>query len=229
MKNIILKLSFIALVFSSFLISGQVLTNQGLPISQFTNNNAFMEAVTNFDTGISGSNINGKGFVFPRTDLTSWDFLISDLDAGYIQTSYGGMIVYNTGTGNTPTTGNNPTISTAVTPGFYYFSNPTITAFDAPSFTAGQWIRLGGADSASKTVEVTGTADGINTLLDLGTATIAANSVTRFISARVYLADDLVMEASVDYDKATNIFVTGNGALNTLLPAGTYTVVLEYQ
>jgi hypothetical protein len=248
MKNITLKLAIIAIIFSPSFLKAQIFTNGGVPAFQFTNNNAFMEAATNFDTDVTGSNINGKGFVFPRTDLTNWSFLTDDLDLGFIPTSYGGMVVYNTGTGSTPTTGNNPTTSTAVTPGFYYFSNPTIGAFDLPSITDGQWLPLAGGGFGAYTIlqntptdthlinavtdqelviQLAGTADGTTTFIDLGTTNLAASAVKQFRRADVYDGTGkLVFSATGDYDILTNVFVTGNGMFNLTLLTATYNVEL---
>jgi len=161
MKSILKVSVLIILLLNVRAIYAQVLTN-GQNENQFNNNNAFFDLSANFDPTISLDNNNGKGFVFPRTDLTQWVWLLDDMNNGggtMFPTGYDGMIVYNTGTGNTPTGPNDPTISTAVTPGFYYFSNPTVDPNNfAPSITDGQWIRIG-SGGASVT---SGTTNPIN-------------------------------------------------------------------
>ena len=252
MKSITYKFFYFLILFfiTNIEINGQVFS-LGTIKSQYSSNNAFMDAATNFDTDLTGSNINGKGFVFPRTDLTSWVFLTNDLDDGYIPTSYDGMIVYNTGTGNSPSGGNNPTTSTAVTPGFYYFSNPTITAFDTPSIIQGEWKPLGSEGSPKihitentptetnlvtvdatmeKVISITGTADGITTHMDLGTTVLPKDTVINFRKAIICDSTGTqVLVATGSYDTATNKFVTGNGMMNYCLPAATnYKVELYY-
>jgi hypothetical protein len=240
MKSNIFKLTFLVFIFSFSIggvVNAQVMSN-GSTVDQFTNNNAFFEGATNFDTGISGSNINGKGLVFPRTDLTTWSFLTDDLDLGFIPSSYDGMIVYNTGTGATPITGINPTTSTAVVPGFYYFSNPTITAFDTPSITDGEWLPLGSSAKTKTTTINNVIAGGVSTVLDLdapdavvvGGGTIG--EITNLLEAKIYNnTGQLVLTASSNYDNDTKELTTGNGGVNTLLSVveGPYTVVLAYK
>jgi len=119
-------------------LKAQVLTYFN-PTNALGGQNAFIDASTNFDSSI-GSNILGKGLIYPRTDLTQWSFVTDMLDGIFMPTYFDGMIVFNTGTGNTPTTGNNPTASTYVTPGFYYFSNPGLVT----DYKTGQWKPIGG-------------------------------------------------------------------------------------
>jgi hypothetical protein len=192
--------------------------------SSVSNSSTFIDVSSN-PTINAGTNV-GKGLLFPATDLTTFASFSANGPAGpptNFPTYFDGFIVYNTATG-TSSIG-----SVAVTPGYYYYSNPGQT-FPSGTTTSGVWTAMGGATSSLKLTTVTGvTADGINATLDLGTATIAANEVVRFRSAKVYDAsNNLVIEASSDYDKATNIFTTGNGLLNSLLPAGTYSVVVEF-
>ena len=154
-----------------------------------------------------------------------------------IPTAYDGMIVYNTGTGNTPSGGNNPTTSTAVTPGFYYFSNPGSTF----NTNAGEWKPLGSEGSPKvhikenmltetnlvtvdafmeKVISITGTADGVNTHMALGTSVLPTNTVVNFRKAIICdSTGKQVLVATGSYDSATNKFVTGNGMMNFLLPA----------
>jgi hypothetical protein len=229
MKHLILLLfmSLTVVSFSQVLLNGQTSSTASSTSAFFSASGAQFSSGNGF--GTDGSGNLGKGLIFPRTDLTSFTFTaLAPVD---FPTVADGMIVYNNGTGNTPAPiafGANSGIGNqAVNPGFYYFSNPGST-FDT---SAGLWLPMGGADSSSKSTEVTGVvADGVTTTLDLGTATIAGSTVTKFISARIYdAAGDLVMEASKDYNRTTNVFVTGNASMNTLLPAGTYSVVVEYQ
>ena len=101
-----------------------------------------MDASTNFDYLTDQTN-NGKGLIFPRADLTTWSFKVNLLDGFTFPSAYDGMIVYNMATGNTPTTGNNSTVSTVVRPGYYIFSNPT--GANTTSVSSGTWVRLNDA------------------------------------------------------------------------------------
>ena len=226
----------IKLIFATFLFllvgefsSAQVLSNGSVTAGSLNAENPFFDASTNFDPNLSFSNSIGKGLVFPRTDLTVWEFSSLFLDGSVLPTAYDGMVVFNTGTGSTLTTGNNPSTASIVSPGFYYFSNPT---GDVDLNVAnGRWLPLGGSSTKTKeVVNVVVPANPTTATLNLGTTTIAANEVTKFLGAKVYnAAGDLVLEATSEYDKATNVLTTGNGFINHVLPAGTYSVVVEFE
>lgn len=136
-KSLIMKLFgyLITMIFLLLLILpgisfAQVRAN-GLPSSTIADENPFFDASTNFN---EGTNI-GKGLVFPRTDLRIFTFKTGMLDGIDFPTAYDGMIVYNSGAGSTlPGQG----IVTEVSPGFYYFKNPT----GETTITSGKWIRL---------------------------------------------------------------------------------------
>ena len=104
------------------------------------NRNTFIDAsgFTFFDPGI------GKGMAFPRTDLTTWEFDISDLGGyQYFMTGFDGMVVYNTGTGQTGSNAATQGQQVSVTPGFYYFYNPNHTEDDM-DVSDGYWVKLDG-------------------------------------------------------------------------------------
>jgi len=104
------------------------------------NRNSFID-VSNFS--FSDPTI-GKGLVFPRTDLTTWEFDVSDLGSyQYFMTGFDGMIVYNIGTGQTGTDAATQGQQVSVSPGFYYFYNPNHTEDDMDVST-GYWIKLDG-------------------------------------------------------------------------------------
>lgn len=128
---------------------------------------------------MSFENSEGKGLYFPRTDLTKWVFK-TDLLGQYnnFKTAFDGMVVYNMATGNTL---EGQGVVVAVSPGFYYFSNPTADptvngGAGSTDISNGKWVKVGGADIA------TGVANGNFWSLvgNSGTteATVAASTAT---------------------------------------------------
>ncbi|MDR1877551.1 MAG: hypothetical protein LBQ84_07995, partial [Flavobacteriaceae bacterium] len=104
---------------------------------------------------------NGRLLGFPRTDLTSFIFNIEHQGDGITsENNFDGVLIFNYGTGTTPE--NTSGVSgwswsqdarvgaqAKVTPGFYYFSNPTAapTGINLNSSSAiARWRRLSGAD-----------------------------------------------------------------------------------
>ena len=73
----------LAVLFTLFSISldAQILSN-GVTQSGYNNNNLFFDASTNYDPKITLDNNNGKGLLFPRTDLTNWTWLLDDMNNG---------------------------------------------------------------------------------------------------------------------------------------------------
>ena len=125
-----------------------------LPVNQ----NPFFDASQKFDISINPG-AKGKGLVFPRVDLTTWTFSIQFLTMGdYYPGAYDGMIVYNIATGNTPVddgSGNNPTTSTSVSPGFYYFSNPgPLDGFSHTTVTSGKWVAISSGNAISSDADL---------------------------------------------------------------------------
>ena len=182
----------------------------------------------------------GKGLVFPRADLTKFNFFPSN--SSFFETGFDGTIIYNIGTGLSKVGGD-----IEVTPGFYYFSNTSSSG----NTSTGTWKPLGSegspkihitentptetnlvtANTASeKVISVTGTADGITTHMDLGTTVLPENTVVNFRKAIICdSTGKQVLVATGSYDTATNKFVTGNGMMNYCLPAATnYKVELYY-
>jgi len=219
MKKIFYFIFTLAISFTSF--------SQNLSVFSIPNNASFGESVfldaSLFETALTNQ---AKGFTFPRTDLTSFNF-VTQVGNGFSTfiSGYDGTIVYNTVSGSTPAT-DSGIGNQVVEPGFYYFSNPGSTGDSA----TGQWIPFATA-STIKTAVITGvTADGENTVLDLTTGTGTIGTVTRFLDAKIYdSAGQLVLTASSNYVFATNVLTTGNGGVNTLLPSGSYTVLLAFQ
>ncbi|MDD3875744.1 MAG: tail fiber domain-containing protein [Bacteroidales bacterium] len=139
MKNNFLQL-FVLICFFNLLIFqtvAQVLT--GNPVQPaIPNQNPFFDASTNHDPSVTFENNNNKGLVFPRTDLTQWEFTTDLLDGSMFPTAFDGMIVYNVGTGTT-LSGQGQVVS--VIPGFYYFYNPS----GVDDISNGQWMPLSSA------------------------------------------------------------------------------------
>jgi hypothetical protein len=137
-------LCIIVLSYSCQHVMAQVNT-YGNAVPSIRGENVFFDASATFDLSVTGGST-GKGFVFPRVDLTQWIFKIVSLSDGSIfPGAFDGMIVYNIVAGNTKkdVTGiNNPLISVSVTPGFYYFSNPGPTDGTHTSIANGKWVRI---------------------------------------------------------------------------------------
>jgi hypothetical protein len=232
------------------LVVGINLSNaQNLRVSAEPNNtiqgeSAFLD-LSSFSTSPAGES---RGLNFPQTDLTQFEFQSDGIAFGSFSTFYDGMIVYNTVAGTTPAnTGSNlvGVGGQSVDVGFYYFSNPTSASVNGN----GEWVQLGSAASkftvsntATETntvtvagpenvIELTGTTDGTNTKIDLG-STVDPTTINRIRKAFIY--DDtgaLLMIASGEFeDNSGNlVLITGDGMVNKLLPAATnYTVELYF-
>jgi hypothetical protein len=151
-------------------------------------------------------------------------------------TRFDGMVVYNTGTGNT-LVGSSTTI-VAVTPGFYFYNNKSAT------LTGGVWTPF---VTGSVTKDVTSTEITLNTKIDgaqlyaikgtfTATGTSAAVTVTKPTGMSGYYSMVIYKEGktfrreiySFDTTLATLNVITGTGAYSEVLPAGTYNYVLEY-
>lgn len=127
MKKTIL---FLVLSISCYFVQAQIGTNQNVE-NTMSNSNFFMDAskFNDYENSI------GKGLGFPRVDLTKFKFDISVINNVQILSDFDGMMVYNYGSGSTVL---NEGQQVAITPGFYYFSNPT----GSGTITNGKWIRL---------------------------------------------------------------------------------------
>jgi uncharacterized protein (TIGR02145 family) len=186
-------LAFVAIL-GSMNAFAQVLSNDPVVSGTINGENPFFDGSTNFDPASSFSNTIGKGLLFPRTDLTSWEFSSLILDGTVFPTAYDGMIVYNTGTGNTLTSGNNPNTSFPVAPGFYYFYNPDgAVNLDV---STGEWIPLTGGGAAKfidgadpmDAVYLSGSV-GVGTTTPESSAALEVNSSTQgFLPSRMSTA-----------------------------------------
>jgi hypothetical protein len=98
------------------------------PNLDIVNSNAFLDASTTFSSEAGANPYVGKGIVIPSVDLENFEFDLTLADGITFPTFFDGMIVYNNATGITSILGNRSSTATDVSPGFYYFSNPTGSA-----------------------------------------------------------------------------------------------------
>ncbi|MDR2236513.1 MAG: hypothetical protein LBE92_10335 [Chryseobacterium sp.] len=250
MKNTYLLIPCVIAALFTSKVSAQVKGNQILGNSSINLSTAFFDASSStLWNGASPAATNvGKGFIFPRADLRS---LVLTNNGTYLASNnpnrFDGIIVYNTATGTTPSTGSGIG-NQAVVPGFYYFSNPGTPTSPA----TGQWIPLGGAPIDPK-VNVVTTGDTVtNTLINNvpiyarkgsftvnGTTTAATpatgNAVIIPTAGSLYRitifqagTNNVYANSVYSYDKATGNFVTGAPSMSVVYPAGTYDYVVEF-
>jgi len=221
MKKIFISIFVLSLL--SISLQAQVLTYFSTA-NGLVGQNAFIDASSNFDPLVVTNNF-GKGLIYPRTDLTQWSFITGQLDGIFIPTYFDGMIVYNTGTGATPTTGNNPTTSTSVTPGFYYFSNPG----PVTDYKTGQWKALGAVPITTNTLAsaanaLTSTVNGV-----AATLTPAAGTVTNTLGfdatgALVKQTTASLPVTNTIANPVNTITSTVNGVVSTTSAVNTHTL-----
>ncbi|WP_312993469.1 hypothetical protein [Chryseobacterium flavum] len=234
MKNIFLNIAGGVLLFLSANVNAQIISN-GNVTSTLNNTNYFMDG-SNFE-GLANQSY-GRGLGFPRTNLTTFTFDTSPMDNTVIVSDFDGMVVYNTATGNTAA---GQGVTTAVAPGFYYFSNPG----NPGNITNGRWVPMGGAGK----VNVLTTETATNTLVDnkqvyaikgtftaSGTSTAvnipAPSGMTAMYGITIYKAGtNIVYDRSLySYTVATTAgnAITGSPSMSVVYPADTYDYVLEY-
>jgi hypothetical protein len=218
--------------------SAQVLSN-GVIGNQFPNENIFLDASTNNSASVN----DGKGLLFPTTDLTTFTFKVSSLDGINFPSAYDGMVVFNIATGNTLT--NDGVVSTAVTRGYYYFDNPNKNT----DVTGGRWLPLG---ASSKFNVVNGAAAGTatNTQVDGAqvyaykgqfTTTGSSTAVTIApptgltsmygitIFKRTGTGNKVVFSKELySYNSTTGAAITGSPSMSVVYPADTYDYIIEY-
>lgn len=236
------------LVISSALVStiafSQVRNNETPTNRSINGTSAFMDA-SSYSTWNNSTN-QGKGLVFPRTDLTTMLELIAPVNgrATAFPTRLDGMIVYNTGSGATKT----GATSVNVTPGFYYYENksntlnggtwkPLGSGVSAPTrdFTHGTPIDTGVTIASKKVFAVTGTfthAGGITHDLDMPAGFDKMMQIKIYrISGTDASVKNLVGTTLYSYEvvggKIRVNFGQG-GILSTSYPEGTYEYILEY-
>ncbi|SHE75012.1 hypothetical protein [Chryseobacterium sp. OV279] len=243
MKNTYFLIPCIIATLLGTKVSAQVKGNQTLGNSSINLSTAFFDASSStLWNGASPAATNvGKGFLFPRADLRS---LVLTNSGSFLASNnpnrFDGIIVYNTASGNTPATGSGIG-NQAVTPGFYYFSNP-----GSPTTAAtGQWLPLGGnpkvnfssAEVATNSLvnnaqvyAIKGqfTATGSSTAVDIPSPT----GMTALYGITIYRAGtNTVYDRSLySYTVATSAgnAITGSPSMSVVYPSGTYDYVIEY-
>jgi hypothetical protein len=235
-------------ILSLFIISVQGLTAQinlsHPPVVDITNSNVFLDASKNFSSAAGAANNVGKGLVVPSVDLVNFQFNADFLSSTEAPSFYDGMLVYNSAIGTTLTTGNRSSSATAVTPGFYYFSNPSGATNE--NITGGEWKPLGsGASGSVKDITATEVVldkkiDGAQLYAIKGTFTASGTSaavtitkptgMTGYYSLTTYKDGKTFRNQIISFDTVatTDNVVTGNGFMTEAYPAGSYNYVLEY-
>lgn len=226
----------------NFVLKAQINVSSN-PNNSLGGQNVFLDAssFSNWPTSES------KGFVFPQVDLTQFAFNTTFISVANFPTAFDGMVVYNTGTGNTTDTA----LSTpsAVEPGFYYFHNPqgkTLVAggtLGNAAIAQGKWVPLGSGGSATiknsetrlgkiDNVQLYGIKDSFTVNATDG-AKVTINfpsGLSSIYSIKIYdrATKKLVASSLSSYDVAHNKAVTGMGNMSIPLPPATYDYVLEY-
>lgn len=229
----------------SFFAVAQIKTNQNVSQNAITSQTAFLDASSS--TLWNTTSNQGKGMVFPRTNLTQLSTLLASPNG--IGSSYpnrlDGMIVYNIGEGA-------PAIGAAQTPrvteGFYYYNNKSTT------LNGGHWVRIGDgsanrallAFTDGQEVETNTTIDGAKvyaikgSFVHDGGNSVLINKPTDFANLsqiKVYRKNgtgtdkNLVGSSLYSYEVVGNqiklIFGQG-GILSLSYPQGNYEYMLEY-
>ena len=238
MKTIFITILTVA----SISISAQLRNNTTPSNGSINTTTAFLDASSSATW--NGSNNNGKGLVFPRTDLVAMTTLAAPVNG--VATSYptrlDGMIVYNTATG-TAATG---TAGVNVVPGFYYYDNKSAT------LNGGTWkpftsaavdpkVTIGTAETTTNTlintpsgnkqlyaIKGTFTASGTSTAVNIP----APTGMTTMYGITIYkTGTNTVYDRSLySYTVATTAgnAITGSPSMSVVYPADTYDYVLEY-
>lgn len=234
-KIFILSLAFIGASLSAQINASSAVNNS------ITGENAFLD-VSSYSAINGWTESESKGLAFPETDLTKFVFK-TDFIANF-PTAFNGMIVYNTApSGST----NDPALTTqtvGLTPGFYYFYNPTGSS--TGTVTAGRWLPIGGT---SPKVDVLTTETATNTLVAgkqvyamkgqftaTGSSTAvnipAPTGMTALYGITIYKAGtNTVYDRSLySYTIATTAgnAITGSPSMSVVYPNGTYDYVIEY-
>ncbi|BFO64524.1 hypothetical protein NK356_10975 [Chryseobacterium sp. S0630] len=228
----------LALTASANVAFAQLRANNAIS-TNITGQSAFIDASAN---GFSNGANNGKGLAFPRTDLTVFTFVTGTTSNFNFPTAYDGMVVYNSKTGTTPATGSGIG-GQSVTPGFYYFSNPTGGSANAYATSTGQWLPFNASTKENILTTETVTNRQVNSAQIYGIkGTFAANGTTTAVTIpapagitamygiTIYKAgtNTVYSRELYSYDTSTGAAVTGSPSMSVVYPNGTYDYVLEY-
>jgi len=238
MKNKFLFSTILFLI--AWELSAQInLTNN--PNIDITGSSVFLDASTGFSAEAGQNNNIGKGIVVPSVDLVNFEFDLTLADGITFPTYFDGMLVYNNATGTTLTTGNRSATAKAVTPGFYYFSNPN--GATNGNVTGGVWTPLGGGNGLAVTSSESTSGLSVNgTQVYCITGTFQASGSSTAVSVTVpagmtgyysfvTFANGKTFRNTIysfDITSSTNNVICGNSLFSEVLPAGTYSYVLEY-
>lgn len=246
---------------SIFLISTVTLMAQisipQLPNANINGSNVFLDASSSFSSEVGAPNSTGKGLVIPSVDLVNFEFDLTLADGvSTFPTYFDGMLVYNSSTNNTLTIGNRSSTSTAVTPGYYYYSNPN-GALNG-NVTDGIWTPIGNNTMkniplAPNDVTTSIYVDGAKVYATKGT--FEANGTSAIVTivpptgiTGIYRIAIYKTEVSTDsatagnsisrklssevyefnLNSSTNNVVTGYSPFSVVYPAGIYNYTLEY-
>lgn len=229
MKSIIFKISTLLLLTLSFSAAAQVHSNQDLE-DKLDKSNYFLDASL-FQLGHMDF---GKLLGFPHVDLSEFVFDTSIVNQGLVANNFfDGVLVYNTSKGMTK---DGQGIKKQLSPGFYYFSNPTK---NESGIATGEWKSLGGmnytdTETITNTVvggmpvySITGTfkIDGIQTQVQLH----GAPDITSLFRITIFNGDKGVYATTLyKYDPKTGEAVTGSPGMSVIYENGTYNYLLEY-
>jgi len=233
----------LGLVATTNVAFAQIRANNAIS-TNITSQSAFLDASAN---GFTTTLNNGKGIAFPRTDLTAFTFATQTGSNFNFPTAYDGMIVYNSTAGTTPTSGSGIG-GQSVSPGFYYFSNPTGGSGNGYATSTGQWMPMGGnprfnvttAEVATNTL-IGGTqvyakrgsfhSTGTSTAPDTYTpAAIPIPSGGSLYRITIFNAgtNNVYATGVYSYDSATGNLITGSPSISVVYPLGDYDYIVEY-
>jgi hypothetical protein len=200
------------------------------------NSSAFIDASSQNSNNITVGT--GKGLVYPRVDLTTFQFVSGTTGIGSsFPTRYDGMVVYNTVTGNTSSLG--ATAIIAVTPGFWYYDNKSTNV------KGGTWTQLGSnvKNYTTTPIKTATSIDGAQVWAVKGSFVASGTSalvsvvmpagmtgyykMTTYQLGKTFRSDISEFKMTTTVPNTDNV-VTGNGLFSEVYPAGTYEYTLEY-
>jgi hypothetical protein len=203
LKNIFLLIGLTLIV----KVNGQVRIVNSISNSVALNSSAFIDASSNLT--INNSTNLGKGLLYPRTDLTAFaNFGGNSIGlATSYPTRFDGLLVYNTGTGNTLASAAD--VIVAVTPGFWYYDNKSTT------LKGGTWKPIATTTSGSSSSDIL-KEDAINKSTD---GTFSSNSDIKFPTEKATktyvkkLTDSKITIGNAS-NVATEVVLSGDANIN---------------